>query len=114
MKSGYAPVIKSAQDNELYSEWLETAQGKVTDGVDEEGNPIKIPANITALSVKLALSQSDAYYVSPAFNGSSEARKQVGLIMINVFASERTDVDQLIDEEFKKAMQECEYAAAGK
>ena len=34
--------------------------------------------------------------------------------MINVFASERTDVDKLIDEEFKKAMQECEYAAAGK
>ena len=114
MKSGYAPVIKSAQDNALYSEWLNTAQGKVTDGVDEEGNPIKIPANITALSVKLALSQADAYYVSPAFNGSSEARKQVGLIMINVFASERTDVDKLIDEEFKKAMQECEYAAAGK
>ena len=89
MASGYAPVIKSVQNDSLYQQWLNAANGKT---------------NLTALSVKYALSQVDNYYVSPAFNGSSEARKQVGLIMVNVFGGKS------IDEEFKKAMEECEYA----
>jgi multiple sugar transport system substrate-binding protein len=95
MASGYAPVIKSVQNDAQYNAWLNAANGY---------------NNLTAMSVKLALSQADAYYVSPAFNGSSEARKQVGLIMTNVLGSERTDVSTLIDEEFKRAMQECNYA----
>ena len=89
MASGYAPVIKSVQNNETYQKWLGLANGK---------------NNLTALSVKYALSQVDAYYVSPAFNGSSDARKQVGLIMVNVFGGKS------IDEEFKRAMEECKYA----
>ncbi len=95
MKSGYAPVIQSVQNNEVYTAWLDKANGI---------------NNLTAMSVKLALSQANAYYVSPAFNGSSEARKQVGLIMTNVLGSERTDIKALIDEEFKRAMDECKYA----
>ena len=30
--------------------------------------------------------------------------------MTNVLGSERTDVSALIDEEFKRAMEECKYA----
>ena len=97
MASGYAPVIKSVQNNETYkADFLDLANGY---------------AELAATSVKLALSQSNAYYVSPAFNGSSEARKQVALIMSNVLGSTRTDIAKLIDEEFKRAMSECEYAA---
>ena len=95
MASGYAPVIQSVQNDTQYQQWLGAANGY---------------NNLTAMSVKLALSQADAYYVSPAFNGSSAAREQVGEIMKNVLGSDRTDVDKLIDEEFKKAMEECKYA----
>ena len=89
MASGYAPVIKSVQNDALYQSWLNAANGKT---------------NLTAMSVKYALSQVDNYYVSPAFNGSSEARKQVGLIMVNVFGGKS------LEDEFKKAMEECRYA----
>ncbi len=95
MASGYAPVIQSVQNNKTYTDWLGKANGYT---------------NLTALSVKLALSQTNAYYVSPAFNGSSEAREQVGKLMIDVFGSEKTDIKAIIDEAFKKAMEECEYA----
>ena len=115
--SGYAPVIQSVQNNEDYANWLNSAKGEVTQAVDEngqpvfvDGEPVLIDANLTAMSVKLALSQANAYYVSPAFNGSSEARKQVGLIMVNVFGSTRTDIKALIEEEFSRAMGECKYA----
>ncbi|MBQ9070751.1 MAG: extracellular solute-binding protein [Clostridia bacterium] len=101
MESGYAPVIKSVQDNEVYKNWLNSARGKNT----EEG-----PANITAMSVKLALAQEKAYFVSPAFNGSSDARDQVGLIMQTILVYEGDDVDGAIDKAFKDAIAECEYA----
>ena len=101
MKSGYAPVIKSVQNNETYQEWLDSASGKI-DGEN--------PANLTAMSVKLALAQEKAYFVSPAFSASSEARDQVGIIMQKVLVYEGQDVDAFIDKAFKDAIAECEYA----
>jgi len=99
MASGYAPVIKSAQNNETYkADFLDLADGY---------------ANLSATSVKLALNQADAYYVSPAFVGSSEARKQVGLIIQNVFAKVLNGegaTKDIIDAEFKRALGECNYA----
>ena len=99
MTSGYAPVIKSAQNNEVYkSDFLDIADGH---------------ANVAAQSVKLALAQADHYYVSPAFVGSSEARKQVGLIIQNVFSQYKAGagaIKDLIDAEFKRALGECNYA----
>ena len=98
MMSGYAPVIKSAQENKTYQDWLATANGY---------------GNLAAASVKLALDQEKAYYVSPAFVGSSDARNQVGLIIQNVFAGAKAGTDTLknvIDAEFKRAMAECKYA----
>ena len=98
MASGYAPVIKSAQDDPIYqSDFLDLADGY---------------ANLAATSVKLALDQADAYYVSPAFVGSSEARKQAGLIIQNVFSQVLAggNAKDVIDAEFKRAMGECNYA----
>ena len=94
MASSYAPVIQSVRDNEVFSNWLSRANGF---------------DNLAAMAVDLTLSQPNAYFVSPAFVGSSLARNQVGLLMINVFSSPRTDIEALIDEAFKKAIEECEY-----
>ena len=96
MASGYAPVIKSVQENEVYKQWLDKANGI---------------NNLTAMSVKLALSQSDAYFVSPAFNGSSAARDQVGKLMQSALVYTGNDVDAKIKELFEDAIYECEYAA---
>ena len=96
MTSGYAPVIKSVQQNPVYQQWLEAANGF---------------NNLTAMSVKLALAQADAYFVSPAFNGSSEARDQVGTLMQDALVSTDADIDAAIKKLFEKAVAECEYAA---
>lgn len=37
--------------------------------------------NVAALAAKVCLEQVDAYYTSPAFPGSSEARSRVGELM---------------------------------
>ena len=94
MASGYAPVIKSVQENAVYQDWLGKASGY---------------NNLTALSVKLALSQSDAYFVSPAFEGSSEARDQVGTLMQDALVSTDANIDAVLDRLFKTAIDECEY-----
>ena len=96
MTSGYAPVIKSVQSNPVYQQWLDAANGF---------------NNLTAMSVKLALAQSDAYFVSPAFNGSSEARDQVGTLMQDALVSTDADIDATLKKLFEKAVAECEYAA---
>ena len=92
MASGYVPVIKSVAENEVYSEFLASADG---------GN------YVTALSAKVCLSQADAYYTSPAFNGSSTARDQVGALLAKCLTL--TD-DNQIKAAFEEAIDECEYA----
>ena len=93
MNNGYAPVIQSVKENPVYAEFLSEAS----------------TANIQAYAVKVALEQADAYYVSPAFFGSSVARDQVGLLMQKCLAGETSDVDQLVKDAFKKAVEECKY-----
>jgi len=97
MASGYAPVIKSVQENAIYKEWLDSANGF---------------NNMTALSVKLALSQSNAYFVSPAFNGSSVARDQVGILMQDALVCSEADIDAAIAKLFKDAVGKCKFAIA--
>ena len=95
MVSGYVPVLESVAQNEVYAAWLDKA-----DGGDF----------IAALSAKICLQQADAYYTSPAFNGSSTARDQVGaLLTAALSASDNGDVDGLIDGLFEDAVDECEY-----
>ncbi|MBE5787511.1 MAG: extracellular solute-binding protein [Clostridiales bacterium] len=96
MASGYVPVIKSVSENEVYAEFINSA-----DGGDY----------VAALSAKVCLEQADYYYTSPAFNGSSTARSQVGPLMTKCFTiPDGSDVDALVDAAFADAIAECEYS----
>ena len=64
---------------------------------------------ISALSAKVCLEQEEAYYTSPAFNGSSTARDQVGSLLSKCLTAAATDVDAMIDDAFIDAIDECEY-----
>ncbi len=94
MASGYVPVIKSVGENATYKSFLDSA-----DGGDY----------ISALSAKICLEQESAYYTSPAFNGSSTARDQVGVLMQKCFSAKEADVDAFIRKAFQDAVDECEY-----
>lgn len=93
MNNGYAPVIQSVKEHPVYAEFLSNYS----------------TANIQAYAVKVALEQADAYYVSPAFNGSSVARDQVGLLMQKCLASEASNIDAIIKDAFAAAIAECKY-----
>ena len=62
------------------------------------------------IAVKVGRDMSKAYFVSPAFNGSSIARDKVGVLMQYCFVTPATDVDAMIDEAFKAAIKECNNA----
>ena len=93
MSNGYAPVIKSVKDNPIYAEFLASASTE----------------RIQAYAVKVALDQENAYYVSPAFNGSSVARDQVGLLLQKCFTESASDVDAMIKKAFEDCIKECKY-----
>ena len=96
MASGYVPVIKSVANDPEYAKFLAKANG---------GD------YIAALSAKVCLEQADAYYVSPAFNGSSDARDQVG-ILLQACLLVKADVanpEEEIKKLFEAAVRECEY-----
>ena len=93
MASGYVPVLKSVTSIPAYADFLAKA-----DGGDY----------ISALSAKICLDQEKAYYTSPAFNGSSSARDQVGLLMQSAFTSDDGgDLNKLINDLFENAIKEC-------
>lgn len=89
MNSGYTPVIKSVYDYEPYKEFLSIANGY-------EG--------IAALSTQVTVEQESWYYYSPAFDGSTKARDEVGLLLSSVMSGTKT-----IDKAFADALQECRY-----
>ena len=95
MTSGYVPEIKSVSENETYKAFIDGANGGT---------------NIAALSAKVCLEQEEAYYTSPAFNGSSTARDQVGALLAKCLsADDGGNVDEMIKKAFKEAIEECEY-----
>ena len=96
MASGYVPVIKSVGSNETYANFISKADGG---------------KNIAALSAKVCLEQESAYYTSPAFNGSSTARDQVGLLLQKIMAYKEDDIDAMVDKAFADAVDECIYHA---
>ena len=99
MTSGYMPVLESVKDHPVYAAELEAANGK-------EG--------LTLLTAKVALEQANAYYTSPAFNGSSTARDQVGLLMqqaLPLTAEKDGDVAAKIKALFEDAIYKCKYDA---
>ena len=93
--SGYVPVLKSVAENEYYADLLAKADGG---------------KYIAFLSVKVCLEQADAYYTSPAFNGSSVARDQVGTLLDTCLTIPEGDVDAAIEDAFLDAIDECEYS----
>ena len=96
MVSGYVPVLESVMDNEVYADYIGSADGY---------------NYLTALSTKVALEQANAYYVSPAFNGSSTAREQVGFLLdAAISGNDNGNIDSFIDGLFEDAVDECEYS----
>ena len=95
--SGYVPVIKSVQDDADYKEFLAEANGT--------------KSGIAALSAMQCLAQEKAYYTSPAFNGSSKAREEVGLLMQVCFSGYEAASDKkaMIQKAFDDAIEECNY-----
>ena len=94
MKSGYDPVIKSVMETKTYKDALIKA-----DGGDF----------ITSLVAVVALEQEEAYYTSPAFAGSADARTQVGLLLQSIFSKYQLGEDNsaMIDSEFQKYYEIC-------
>lgn len=90
MTSGYMPVLESVVENETYKAWLDKRNGK----------DYLIPQ-----CVYVGIEGRDGYFVSPAFNGSSKAREQVGNLMLKCLGSSSVDIDKV----FKEAIEECEY-----
>ena len=96
MVSGYVPVLKSVATHPVYAEFIASA-----DGGD----------SVAALSAKVCLEQESYYYTSPAFNGSSTARSQVGALLSKCLtADDGGDVDKMIKKAFEEAVEECEYS----
>ncbi len=94
MTSGYIPVLENVTDNAVYADELEAANGY-------EGLPL--------LATKVALEQADAYYTSPAFNGSSAARDEVGKLMQFCMTDASCATAEGIKKAFEDAIYECNY-----
>ena len=94
IKSGYVPVIKSVVETETYRKYLAKANGGDF---------------ITSLVAKVALEQESAYFTSPAFAGSADARTNVGLLVQSVFSKFVLGADNtaMIDEQFNKYYNYC-------
>ena len=97
MTSGYAPVINSVEQNTVYANFLASADGN---------------AKLQASCVKQCLAQKDAFFVSPAFNGSSAARDAVGILLQNCFVKKdigSTSIPNFIKKQFEDAIDELEF-----
>lgn len=93
MTSGYASVIESVEEFAPYKAFLENA-GKGND-------------HLKATSVLQNIAQKNACYVSPAFNGSSNARQEVGNLMLDVFdgaPSKGETMEEFIQSKFDDTM----------
>ena len=91
--SGYVPVLKSVADHEVYAGKMANADGY---------------NNIAYLSAKVCMEQADAYYTSPAFNGSAKARDEVGSLIQAAFIGDASGgLDALIDKVFQDAINNC-------
>ena len=82
--SGYVPVLKSVADDPLYSDFLAKANGGDF---------------VAALSARVCLEQADYYYTSPAFNGSSDARDAVGVLLQAAMVKWNNDWKDMTDEQ---------------
>ena len=105
MTSGYVPVIESVSDNATFKAHLASADGTKN--------------GIAALSSQVCWDQKNAYFVSPAFSGSSKARSEAeSLLQTCLGASKDADgnvvsadaIKAAIDAAFTRAVANCEYS----
>ena len=87
--SGYIPASQLAQQSEGYQAYLKGANGTTNEG-------------ITALSAKAAVDQTNMYFASPTFVGSSYARDAAGAVMVDVLSKGVSPEDAL-----KNAVASC-------
>lgn len=90
--NGYIPSTTSAIESEELKTWLASKAGNRN--------------GMQAYAAQVAIDQKANYFVSPAFLGSSTARDQAGLIIINVMTGIETD------KAFDAALKECERAVS--
>ena len=94
MNSGYMPVLESVVEHPVYADFLENANG-------HEG--------LLMQAIKVAFEQADAYFTSPAFVGSSEARDQVGILLQYCMCDNSAATAEGIKKAFERAIEECNY-----
>ena len=94
MASGYMPVLENVNEHPIYAAELAAADGFL-------GLPM--------LSAKVALEQADSYYTSPAFNGSSVARDQVGALVQFCMTDPSAATPAGIKKAFEDAIKECKH-----
>ena len=94
MASGYMPVLENVNEHPIYAAELAAADGFL-------GLPM--------LSAKVALEQADSYYTSPAFNGSSVARDQVGALVQFCMTDPSAATPAGIKKAFEDAVKECKH-----
>ena len=75
--SGYAPVIGAAKEDDVYKNWLTTANGR---------------NNLQGLCVKFTQENESMCFTSPAFNGSSKARSEAEGMMTDIMVYTESDV----------------------
>lgn len=129
--SGYVPVLKSVEQLDNYKKYISKLEPENLIVKDKDGNPVpKLDADgnqvtdengnvvyqvesinqyISTLSMKICMEQEKSYYVSPAFNGSSTARDQVGSLMTGCFILTGNNVESQIAQKFQEAIDACEY-----
>jgi len=94
MTAGYMPVLESVVEHPVYADFLENANGY-------EG--------LLMQAIKVAFEQADAYFTSPAFVGSSEARDQVGILLQYCMCDNSAATAEGIKKAFERAIEECNY-----
>ena len=90
MQNGYTCAIQSVKNNDIYSMFLDS----------KDGNGF-----LQASCIELTMQFKDYYFVSPAFNGSSTARDEMGLLMKACFQeapSKGQTAAEMIAEKFGK------------
>ena len=80
--SGYVPVMQSVMENETYAAHIAKAEDKTADQ----------KSTAPAYATKICMEQVENYFTSPAFIGSSEARTQVGNLIVQYFTG-KADVN---------------------
>lgn len=121
LASGYIPVLQSLSDTSK-ADYVKDENGEyVLDNGEKVPNVYmsfqnKLAeadggAGISTLSLKVALEQTNSYFTSPAFNGSSTARDKVGALLQKCLVMTGADIEAQIKTAFEAAIAECKSAA---